>query len=142
LIFQNNGYFIFPPKKKKERKNVKTKKEKVKGKIDVIIKAKGDSLNWETTEGCIKYKPKDGKAFHFDKIFLGKDNNLIYEKITPILKQVENGEHGAILAYGQTASGKTFAMEGDENNKGIIPLAIEYFINQDKKIKISIFELQ
>ena len=30
----------------------------------------------------------------------------------------------SVLAYGQTASGKTFTMKGDDQNEGIIPRAI------------------
>lgn len=44
-----------------------------------------------------------------------------------------NGYNGTILAYGQTAAGKSYTMEGsdlyDEVSKGVIPRAIEYLFD-------------
>jgi len=35
-----------------------------------------------------------------------------------------DGYNVTIFAYGQTASGKTFTMRGNDKNQGIIPLAL------------------
>ena len=43
----------------------------------------------------------------------------------PIVGGVMQGFNGTIFAYGQTASGKTFTMMGNDFYPGIVPLAIE-----------------
>lgn len=47
----------------------------------------------------------------------------------PIIESVLDGFNGTVLAYGQTASGKTFTMQGadieDEELKGIIPRMVK-----------------
>ena len=35
------------------------------------------------------------------------------------------GYHGAIFAYGQTSTGKTYTMQGSAKSPGLIPLAVE-----------------
>ena len=48
----------------------------------------------------------------------------VYEKLgKPIIESVMNGFNGTLFAYGQTSSGKTFSMMGDEEHPGIIPQA-------------------
>lgn len=39
------------------------------------------------------------------------------------------GFNGTVFAYGQTASGKTYTMSGEQSNPGIIPLAINYMFD-------------
>eukprot|EP01117_Protostelium_nocturnum_P010797 TRINITY_DN3893_c0_g1_i3.p1 TRINITY_DN3893_c0_g1~~TRINITY_DN3893_c0_g1_i3.p1 ORF type:complete len:931 (+),score=376.43 TRINITY_DN3893_c0_g1_i3:105-2897(+) len=55
------------------------------------------------------------------------DTSLIYEGVgAKIIDSVMNGYNGTIFAYGQTNSGKTYTMMGNEDNPGIIPHAIEH----------------
>ena len=42
---------------------------------------------------------------------------------------------GTIFAYGQTASGKTYTMMGDDKSLGIIPLAVLELFNIIKKVR-------
>ena len=50
----------------------------------------------------------------------------MYEKFAkPIVSKVLEGYNGTILAYGQTSSGKTHTMIGDDNKPGIIYLAVK-----------------
>ena len=47
----------------------------------------------------------------------------------PIVESVLEGYNGTVFAYGQTGTGKTFTMEGRQDDsvlKGIIPRAIEH----------------
>ena len=44
-----------------------------------------------------------------------------------------NGKDSAFIAYGQTASGKTFTIQGTEKEPGIILSAIKYFEQQITK---------
>lgn len=46
------------------------------------------------------------------------------------------GFNGTIFAYGQTSAGKTFTMKGNEQNEGIIPLAISHIFKQIKNVKV------
>lgn len=50
----------------------------------------------------------------------------------PIVEAAVAGFNGTIFAYGQTSSGKTYTMTGNEEYPGIIPLAV---LNLFKSIK-------
>jgi len=82
---------------------------------EVLIKAK------ESNEG--------NKNFYFDKVF---DESLSQEQIfkdssLPNVESVIQGYNGTIFAYGQTGTGKTFTMEGEETPKdrGITPRSFD-----------------
>ncbi|ELU12712.1 hypothetical protein CAPTEDRAFT_83397, partial [Capitella teleta] len=62
-----------------------------------------------------------------DRVF-GPDTSTdeVYRCVAqPIVKSAMNGFHGTVFAYGQTASGKTFTMMGNEDHPGLIPRAIQ-----------------
>nr|VZI31377.1 unnamed protein product [Spirometra erinaceieuropaei] len=95
-----------------------------------------------------------GKTFTFDHVFQPKVQQAeLYEVVAkPIVADVLNGYNGTIFAYGQTASGKTFTMEGvlgDPVFQGIIPRIIHdifnHIYNMDENlefhIKVSYFEI-
>ena len=55
----------------------------------------------------------------------------------PIVSHIIEGFNGnnikylaCILAYGQTSSGKTYTMKGEEGNLGLIPLTIREIFNR------------
>ena len=51
--------------------------------------------------------------------------NSIYQHIAQdLILSVMKGYHGTVFAYGQTSSGKTFTMSGNDEHPGIIPLAM------------------
>lgn len=56
------------------------------------------------------------------------------EAARPIIDSVLEGFNGTIFAYGQTASGKTYTMQGssidDINHKGIVPRMIKTVFNR------------
>ncbi|KAF7255193.1 hypothetical protein EG68_08214 [Paragonimus skrjabini miyazakii] len=71
-----------------------------------------------------------GKTYTFDVVLTPSTTQTeVYEKsASSIVLSVLNGYNGTIFAYGQTASGKTYTMEGrikDAEHKGIIPRIIE-----------------
>jgi len=43
--------------------------------------------------------------------------------------------------YGQTCSGKTYTMLGNENERGFLPLALDYLFEQKKSVLISFFNI-
>ncbi|XP_065693755.2 centromere-associated protein E isoform X2 [Patagioenas fasciata] len=68
------------------------------------------------------------KVFSYDRIFHSSDNTQqLYESVAvPIIQSAVQGYNGTIFAYGQTASGKTYTMMGNEYSPGIIPKAIQH----------------
>lgn len=74
---------------------------------------------------------KDPKAYSFDQVADGQtDQRDFYQKIgvKGMIRQVVNGYHATIFAYGQTGAGKTYTMEGYkyiQNNKGQFEPQIE-----------------
>jgi hypothetical protein len=59
---------------------------------------------------------------------------MVYdETAAPIVGASLEGYNGTIFAYGQTGTGKTFTMEGVQENKdlrGIIPNSFEHIFDQ------------
>ena len=105
-----------------------------------ILNAKGDSS-------------EAPKLFTFDCTY-GEDSTQeqVYSDTGyPIVESVIQGYNGTIFAYGQTGTGKTFTMEGEENpheNRGIIPrsfeqifYAVEQNVNTEFLIRVSFLEI-
>lgn len=85
--------------------------------------------------------------FSFDRIFSPKSSQSEIFDITarPILNSILEGFNGTILAYGQTASGKTFTMQGDldvPELEGIIPRTIsmlfESIVNSPEEVEFTV----
>ncbi|PWY98148.1 kinesin-domain-containing protein [Testicularia cyperi] len=65
--------------------------------------------------------------FNFDGIQTGSANRPVYVSVArPLIRAALDGYDAVVFAYGQTASGKTFTLSGDERGKepGIIPRAV------------------
>ena len=60
----------------------------------------------------------------FDNVFAGSDNADIYTAVSDLVQASMEGYSATVFAYGQTSSGKTFTMMGDESNPGVIPRAV------------------
>lgn len=79
--------------------------------------------------------------FEFDDIFTsGKEEdaaNLYDKSVKPLVLDLFKGYNATILAYGQTASGKTYTM-GAKNNTtdGVIPKAIDEIFDQARLMKV------
>ncbi|GAA0159238.1 hypothetical protein LIER_16063 [Lithospermum erythrorhizon] len=70
--------------------------------------------------------PISGVSYAFDHVF-DQDctNSQVYELVTKdIINAAVDGFNGTAFAYGQTSSGKTFTMNGSENDPGIIHRAV------------------
>ena len=86
-------------------------------------------VNVDMDIGSIQvYNPqniKELKSFTFDHTYDWRaTQQLIFEQTAlPILESIMEGYNGTIFAYGQTGTGKTYTMEGNDNetDKGIIP---------------------
>ena len=80
------------------------------------------------SSNTVQILPQDQQPLNFklDRIFPPSTTQLeIYEHSgRPVVESVMEGFNGTIFAYGQTASGKTFTMTGDQNDRdkmGITP---------------------
>eukprot|EP01133_Synstelium_polycarpum_P017885 gene17885-21334_t len=88
-----------------------------------------------TNDKSFAVKQKDGTStqYTFDRTFSSdEEQTTVFQNVaTPIVQDFLDGYNGTILAYGQTASGKTWTMHGEasqddtQNNYGIIPRVIE-----------------
>jgi len=73
------------------------------------------------------YVPSSDNSFVFDRVFgVDATQKEVYDYAAkPIINAVLRGFNGTVFAYGQTASGKTFTMEGsdieDQVYMGVIP---------------------
>lgn len=79
--------------------------------------------------GCKTEKQNEltSKVFSLDDVYddKSKTKEIFVENTCPLVNAVLNGFNGTIFAYGQSGAGKTFTMEGQDLEKGIIPLTFE-----------------
>lgn len=71
------------------------------------------------------------RVFNFDRVFdEATSNHVVFEEFgVDVMRDVMRGYHGAIVAYGQTSTGKTHTMQGTPEDPGQIPLCIEACFN-------------
>ncbi|CAA3005562.1 kinesin KIN-7N [Olea europaea subsp. europaea] len=94
--------------------------------------ANGNGFHWKVEDNRISLHksrgtPISGVSFAFDHVF-DQDccNSRVYELlIKDIIHAAVEGFNGTAFAYGQTSSGKTFTMNGSENDPGIIHRAVK-----------------
>ncbi|TFK34801.1 kinesin-like protein [Crucibulum laeve] len=104
--------------------------------VSVRIRPTESTSAWIPTSSTnsIKLDPAHAKngssgasaaAFNFDAILTGTPNKPIYTTVARShVHAAMEGYNSVIFAYGQTASGKTFTLSGDEDEPGIIPRAM------------------
>ncbi|NXD81999.1 CENPE protein, partial [Halcyon senegalensis] len=85
------------------------------------------SLRWKSENNSIS-EVNGTKVFSYDRVFHSSDNTQqLYEGVAvPIIQSAVHGYNGTIFAYGQTASGKTYTMMGNEDSVGVIPKAVQH----------------
>lgn len=82
----------------------------------------------------------NGKENVFDKIFREdcKQHHIFRDAALPTLENVFKGYCGAIMAYGQTGTGKTHTMQGydktaEGDERGVIPRCADYIFSRAAK---------
>ncbi|XP_073031375.1 kinesin-like protein KIN-7N [Primulina eburnea] len=92
----------------------------------------GNAFQWKIENNCVSLHgvhntPISGMSFAFDHVFdQDCSNGTVYELlIKNIIHSAVEGFNGTAFAYGQTSSGKTFTMNGTENDPGIIHRAVK-----------------
>eukprot|EP00906_Rhabdomonas_costata_P020855 RCo030341 len=91
---------------------------------------------------------RSNKSYLFDKVFRtdSTQKQVFKDAALPTLENVFSGYCGAVLAYGQTGTGKTHTMQGyaDElgtEERGIIPRAADYIFARAAKQSDMNFEI-
>ena len=95
---------------------------------------------WEVKNISIFQKDSIGKfreSYSFDHVFDPKTNNYeVFNTVArPIIDSSVSGFNGTIFAYGQTSSGKTYTMMGNQHEPGIIPQIIQYIFEAVNKVQ-------
>jgi len=110
---------------------------------------------FEVPDATTVHVPNGGHTFAFDQVFRwDASQKEVYDYAAkPIINAVLRGFNGTVFAYGQTASGKTYTMEGpdieDKVYQGVIPRMVwsifDGIYNADEHIeflvKVSIVEI-
>ncbi|KAL0872694.1 hypothetical protein Bca101_022399 [Brassica carinata] len=101
-----------------------------------------------TSEGCITVTPDEPQVhigshtFMYDFVFgnAGLPFSQIYHRcVAPLVEDLFKGYNATILAYGQTASGKTYTMGTNcGTNGGIIPKVMEDVFTRVETVKSQI----
>ncbi|KAN0074584.1 P-loop containing nucleoside triphosphate hydrolase protein [Tylopilus felleus] len=102
--------------------------------VSIRIRPTTPQEAWDiSVPNVIKLLPQHAKTaltpppeFHFDEVLTGSENKPIYNAVarSHVVAAME-GYNAVIFAYGQTASGKTFTLSGNEDQPGIIPRAMK-----------------
>ncbi|XXG84136.1 hypothetical protein AAC387_Pa10g1723 [Persea americana] len=83
------------------------------------------------SENVIVRSSGSRKDFTLDKVFPQEaTQEEVFEEVEPILRSALDGHNICIFAYGQTGTGKTFTMEGTNDQPGIVPRAIQELFRQ------------
>ncbi|XP_053674736.1 centromere-associated protein E-like [Anopheles nili] len=95
------------------------------------------TLQWRIRDNTIVSNDGNGDPFVFDHIFdeTVSTKQLFDTVCRPVILSALNGINGTIFAYGQTSSGKTYTMIGNENEPGVVPLTAREIFEQIKRIK-------
>lgn len=118
----------------KERKQLYNKLLELKGNIRVFCRCRPLSAQ-EVAEGAVSVAEFDTakdseisirtngaskKVFKFDSVFTPEAGQVdVFADTAPVVVSVLDGYNVCIFAYGQTGTGKTFTMEGTEENRGV-----------------------
>ncbi|GKV07366.1 hypothetical protein SLEP1_g19156 [Rubroshorea leprosula] len=71
------------------------------------------------------------KEFGFDKVFHQAANQEdVFVEVGPTIRSALDGHNVCIFAYGQTGTGKTFTMDGKNDQPGVVPRALEELFHQ------------
>ena len=98
----------------------------------VLFQKKDVEVHWGTEQGMVvqldpSTRKRIGNPYLFDLVF-GSDtrNQQIFNSLArPLVDSAMQGFNVTVLAYGQTASGKTYTMMGSQQEFGIVQLVVE-----------------
>ncbi|KAG5007753.1 hypothetical protein JHK85_026295 [Glycine max] len=74
------------------------------------------------------------KSFRFDRVYTPKDDQVdVFADASSMVISVLDGYNVCIFAYGQTGTGKTFTMEGTQQNRGVNYRTLEHLFKVSKE---------
>eukprot|EP01080_Neovahlkampfia_damariscottae_P008400 gene8400-225_t len=117
--------------------------------IRPLIKGEKEKIKYEIHNNYIQtLNPKNEKEilnFEFDAVYDEKSSQqeIFENEVTPIVNDhICKGFNSTIFCYGRTSSGKTFTMEGNEKNPGLILQTVQYLFQKDfHEIVCSMYEI-
>ncbi|XAR62064.1 Minus-end-directed kinesin ATPase [Bertholletia excelsa] len=164
LVAQCNDLKLKYREEQVKRKQLYNQIQEAKGNIRVFCRCR--PLNKEEAlAGCAMVvdfsAAKDGdlgvitggltkKTYKFDRVYMPKDDQVdVFADASPMVVSVLDGYNVCIFAYGQTGTGKTFTMEGTEQNRGVnyrtleklFRIAEERKETSEYKISVSVLEV-
>lgn len=118
-----SGYIKVSVRVKPPNTNKSSSATKVEVSSDGSTSVINDQWTIDTNRNSIA--AKEVGEFVFDNIYHGSiPNSQIFDNsVRELVDQVMAGYNGTVFAYGMTGSGKTYSMQGDSSNPGIIPLS-------------------
>ncbi|XP_075152200.1 CENP-meta [Haematobia irritans] len=102
-------------------------------KVRPLLKKEKDQQSlWRVINNSIQQSDSQTDPYYFDHIFdQNATNQQIFDKMAKhIVHSAIQGFNGTIFAYGQTSSGKTYTMMGDEDNPGVMVLAAKHIFRE------------
>ncbi|CAI9116115.1 OLC1v1017184C1 [Oldenlandia corymbosa var. corymbosa] len=134
LVLQSEDIKLKYSKEQAERKKLYNQVQETRGNIRVFCRCRPLSREQASAghatvvdfdaakDGYIGILPIGSakKTYKFDRVFLPKDDQEnVFADASPLVISVLDGYNVCIFAYGQTGTGKTYTMEGTENNRGV-----------------------
>ena len=121
--------------KKEKRKTSKTRKSaKTQSNYSDYLKVikQGDRPKMIT---FIEFDKKGKeKNYFFDRVYTENSTQQeIYNEFAEYIESVYDGNKIVIFAYGQSGSGKTYTLQGNYSNPGILPQALAHLLQQREK---------
>ncbi|KAG2685841.1 hypothetical protein I3760_10G144700 [Carya illinoinensis] len=92
-----------------------------------------DSDSGEEVSVYLKDKETSrNECYRLDSFFGQEDNNLgriFYKEVSPLIPGIFHGCNATVFAYGATGSGKTYTMQGTDEQPGLMPLAMSTILS-------------
>ncbi|XP_066925185.1 kinesin-like protein KIF20B isoform X2 [Clytia hemisphaerica] len=100
------------------------------GKVE--LRAPQDSFQFKSS---IRGLADQTHEFSFSRVFDQKtqQKELFDEIMLPFAKDILDGQNGLVFTYGVTNSGKTYTIQGNPNDGGVLPRALDVIFNSISK---------
>ncbi|XP_061388628.1 centromere-associated protein E [Musca vetustissima] len=104
----------------------------------LLKKEKDQQPLWRVVNNSIQQVDSQSDPYYFDHIFdQDATNQQIFDKMAKhIVHAAMKGFNGTIFAYGQTSSGKTYTMMGDDDNPGVMVLAAKDIFRELEQLSV------
>ncbi|KAJ7357840.1 hypothetical protein OS493_022658 [Desmophyllum pertusum] len=113
--------------------------------LQCIIREAHQDLQWKVgIDGkSLRQVSPNSHRYIFDRVFdTSNSTQDVYEEFgKPLVLSAMEGINGTLLAYGQTSSGKTYTMMGDEQSEGVIPKSFKEIYDYIEKHPSRKFEI-